>query len=68
MRALDIISEEIRADFENKTALRDDALRDARQCIKHASLAIRAIHRNDEAEALRNSRWGRNWQSNCVKA
>ncbi|HHX09210.1 MAG TPA: haloacid dehalogenase [Chloroflexi bacterium] len=52
MRALDIISEEIRADFENKTALRDDALRDARQCIKHASLAIRAIHRNDEAEAL----------------
>lgn len=52
MRALDKISEEIRADFENKTALRDEALRDARQCIKHASLAIRAIHRNEEAEAL----------------
>ena len=51
MYTLDKICEEIRTDFENKTALRDDALRDARQCIKHASLAIRAIHRNEEPEA-----------------
>ncbi len=51
MQALDKICEDIRTDFENKTALRDEALRNARQCIKHASLAIRAIHRNEEAEA-----------------
>lgn len=51
MRSLDKICDDIRADFENKTRLRDDALRDARQCIKHASLAIRAIHRNEEPEA-----------------
>lgn len=51
MANLDQICEEIRVDFENKTALRDEALRNARQCIKHASLAIRAVHRNEEPEA-----------------
>ena len=51
MANLDQICEEIRLDFENKTALRDEALRNARQCIKHASLAIRAVHRNEEPEA-----------------
>ena len=51
MANLDQICEEIRIDFENKTALRDEALRNARQCIKHASLAIRAVHRNEEPEA-----------------
>ena len=51
MPSLDQICEEIRVDFENKTALRDEALRNARQCIKHASLAIRAVHRNEEPEA-----------------
>jgi len=51
MANLDQICEEIRSDFENKTALRDEALRNARQCIKHASLAIRAVHRNEEPEA-----------------
>ncbi|MDD2521374.1 MAG: haloacid dehalogenase [Anaerolineaceae bacterium] len=51
MRALDKICDDVRTDFENKTALRDEALRSARQCVKHASLAIRAIHRNEETEA-----------------
>ena len=51
MANLDQICEEIRQDFENKTALRDEALRNARQCIKHASLAIRAVHRSEEPEA-----------------
>ena len=59
MQALDKICEDIRTDFENKTALRDEALRDARQCIKHASLAIRAIHRNEEAEARQELSQGR---------
>ncbi|NLE84170.1 MAG: haloacid dehalogenase [Chloroflexi bacterium] len=60
MRPLDEIFDEIRNDFEAKTALRDSALRDARQCVKHASLAIRAIHRNEEIEARRELAEGRN--------
>jgi len=60
MRSLDEIFDEIRNDFEAKTALRDSALRDARQCVKHASLAIRAIHRNEEIEARRELAEGRN--------
>ena len=59
MPSLDDICEEIRADFENKTVVRDEALRDARQCIKHASLAIRAVHRNDETEARQEIARGR---------
>jgi translin len=59
MKALDQICEDIRSDFENKTALRDEALRNARQCIKHASLAIRAIHRNEEIEARQELSQGR---------
>ena len=50
MPSLDQICEEIRVDFENKNALRDEALRNARQCNKHASVAIRAVHRNEEPE------------------
>jgi len=60
MRPLDEIFDEIRNEFEAKTALRDSALRDARQCVKHASLAIRAIHRNEEIEARRELAEGRN--------
>ena len=60
MRPLDEIFDEIRNDFEAKTALRDSALRDARQCVKHASLAIRAIHRNEEIEARHELAEGRN--------
>lgn len=59
MQALDKICEDIRTDFENKTALRDEALRNARQCIKHASLAIRAIHRNEQNEARHELSQGR---------
>lgn len=59
MQALEKICEDIRTDFEHKTALRDEALRGARQCIKHASLAIRAIHRNEEAEARHELSQGR---------
>ena len=59
MLPLDEICESIRSDFEHKTTLRDDALRDARQCVKHASLAIRAIHRSEEAEARQELARGR---------
>ncbi|MEL7627287.1 MAG: haloacid dehalogenase [Anaerolineaceae bacterium] len=59
MQVLDNICEDIRSDFENKTVIRDEALRSARQCIKHASLAIRAIHRNEETEAREEMRQGR---------
>ena len=60
MVPLDEIFDAIRNDFEAKTALRDGALRDARQCVKHASLAIRAIHRNEQDEARRELAEGRN--------
>ena len=51
--------------ISNKTSLRDDALRDARQCIKHASLAIRAIHRNEEPEARQELANGRSSSRAC---
>lgn len=51
MDQLDQIAEKIRQEFEQKTALRDNALRQARELTRHASLAIRAIHRQDQAEA-----------------
>ena len=48
---LDLICEQIRREFDQKTALRDEALKQARELTRHASLAIRAIHREDHAEA-----------------
>ena len=48
---LDLICEQIRRGFDQKTALRDEALKQARELTRHASLAIRAIHREDHAEA-----------------
>ncbi len=51
MSQLDQICEEIRKEFDQKTARRDAALAQARQLTRHASLAIRAIHREDEGEA-----------------
>ena len=48
---LDLICEQIRREFDQKTALRDEALKQARELTRHASLAIRAIHREDQAEA-----------------
>lgn len=51
MEELDIICDRIREDFDKRTALRDAALARARELTRRASLAIRAIHREDEAEA-----------------
>ena len=48
---LDLICEQIRHEFDQKTALRDAALKQARELTRHASLAIRAIHREDHGEA-----------------
>ena len=48
---LDLICEEIRQEFDQKTALRDAALKQARELTRHASLAIRAIHRAEHVEA-----------------
>ena len=42
---LDLICDQIRRGFDQKTALRDEALKQARELTRHASLAIRAIHR-----------------------
>lgn len=51
MDHLDPICDQIREDFNRKTARRDVALGQARELTRHASLAIRAIHREDRAEA-----------------
>lgn len=51
MSELDQICEQIRQDFDRKTTRRDAALAQARQLTRHASLAIRATHREEEAEA-----------------
>ena len=51
MPQLDDICNQIRTVFNQKTALRDEALSKARELTRHSSLAIRAIHREDEAEA-----------------
>ena len=48
---LDLICDQIRRGFDQKTALRDEALKQARELTRHASLAIRAVHREDHAEA-----------------
>lgn len=48
---LDLICEEVRREFDQKTALRDEALKQARELTRHASLAIRAIHREEPDEA-----------------
>ncbi len=48
---LDLICDQIRREFDQKTALRDAALKQARELTRHASLAIRAIHREDHGEA-----------------
>ena len=48
---LDLICDQIRREFDQKTALRDEALKQARELTRHASLAIRAIHREDHTEA-----------------
>jgi len=51
MPDLDDICNQIRQVFDQKTALRDQALSKARELTRHASLSIRAVHREDHAEA-----------------
>jgi translin len=51
MEKLETIVEEIRAEFEAKSAVRDTALHRSRTLIRHCANAIRAIHRGDFDEA-----------------
>ncbi len=47
MHKLENIAEQIRRDFDLRTASRDQALSQARQLTRACSLAIRAVHRDD---------------------
>lgn len=47
MHKLEKIAEQIRQNFEIRTSIRDEALKQARQLTRSCSLAIRAVHRND---------------------
>ena len=51
MQRLDEIGERIRQHLEEKNAARDRALQQSRTLIRHCSLAIRAAHRDERAEA-----------------
>jgi translin len=51
MHKLESIAEQIRQDFDTRTANRDQALAQARQLTRACSLAIRAVHR-DETDAM----------------
>ena len=48
MHKLESIANQIRERFDVLTALRDQALTEARQLTRACSLAIRAVHRNDK--------------------
>lgn len=52
MQNLDQISDAIREDFDRRTRVRDAALAQARQLTRHAAMAIRAIHREENDEAF----------------
>lgn len=47
MHKLETITDQIRQDFDTRTAARDKALAQARQLTRACSLAIRAVHRDD---------------------
>jgi translin len=51
MDKLETIVEEIRAEYEAKSAVRDKALQGSRTLIRHCANGIRAAHRGDWAEA-----------------
>ena len=51
MQNLDTIAERIRANLSAKNAARDTAVERSRTLIRHCSLAIRAAHRDERAEA-----------------
>ena len=48
MHKLEKIAEQIRQKFDIRTAMRDQALAQARQLTRACSLAIRAVHRDDQ--------------------
>lgn len=48
MHKLETIAERIRQNFDVRTAKRDEALKFARQLTRACSLAIRAVHRDDQ--------------------
>lgn len=48
MHKLENIAERIRQNFDVRTAKRDEALKQARQLTRACSLAIRAVHRDDQ--------------------
>jgi len=50
MHKLEDIANNIRSDFDTRTAARDKALSQARQLTRSCSLAIRAVHRDDTDE------------------
>jgi translin len=51
MDKLETIVEEIRAEFEDKSAVRDAALQRSRTLIRHCANAIRATHRGEAEQA-----------------
>ncbi len=51
MDQLDEIGERIRQRLEEKNAARDRALQQSRTLVRHASLAIRAVHRGEQDNA-----------------
>ena len=51
MESFEAFVEEIRAQFEAKSAVRDTALRRSRTLIRHCANAIRAAHRGDAADS-----------------
>ncbi len=51
MDKLDAIGDQIRKHLEEKTAVRDSALKHSRTLIRHCSMAIRAVHRSDRKVA-----------------
>lgn len=51
MHNLEAIAERIRVNFAAKNAARDKAVERSRTLIRHCSLAIRAAHRDERAEA-----------------
>jgi translin len=54
MQQLDTIADEIRLDFEARTAARDRALSQARLLTRHCANAIRAVHREERPLAQEN--------------
>ena len=51
---LEALSDRIRASFERQNQIRDEALAQSRNLIRHAARAIRAIHRDDTDLAYKN--------------